>query len=136
MLPLKKTESQKWGEFLDSVFFLHPISGTLFFWGVARIAVHSVYVPAYTLKYSPAPEPSPPPSCGATTRTVRRCLRRIFHLSNFYTLPSCSPGHAISKNLQRAPVALFLPMLLNFERYNREFYGKQALYKTRRGRPR
>ena len=36
--PLKKTESQSWGEFLDSVFFLHPMffflhpmSGTLFF---------------------------------------------------------------------------------------------------------
>ena len=29
--PPKKTESQTWGEFLDSVFFLHPMSGTLFF---------------------------------------------------------------------------------------------------------
>ena len=37
--PLKK---QTWGEFLDSVFFLHPMSGTLFFWGVARKAVHPV----------------------------------------------------------------------------------------------
>ena len=39
--PPKKTESQTWREFLDSVFFLHPMVG--FFWGVARIAVHLVY---------------------------------------------------------------------------------------------
>ena len=38
--PPQKTESQTWGEFLDSVFFLHPMSGTLFFWGVARRISH------------------------------------------------------------------------------------------------
>ena len=38
----KKQSPRHGGEFLDSVFFLHPMSGTLFFWGVARIAVHPV----------------------------------------------------------------------------------------------
>jgi hypothetical protein len=47
---------------------------------------------------------------------VRRCLRRTFHFSNFYTLPSCSPGHAISKNLHGPSVALFLPAVVNFWR--------------------
>ena len=34
-----------------------------------------------------------------TADLVRRFLWRIFHFSNFYTLPSCSPGHAISKTV-------------------------------------
>ena len=48
------------------------------------------------------------------------------HLSNFYTLPSCSPGHAITKNFHWASVALFLLVVVNFERYNRELNGKRA----------
>ena len=59
-------------------------------------------------------------------QALRRCLRRTFHFSNFYTLLSCSPGHAISKNLHGPSVALFLPVVVNFRCYSREFNGKWA----------
>ena len=67
---------------------------------------------------------------GNRTRGVRRFLWWIFHLSNFHTLPSCSPGHAISKTVSWASVALFLPVVASFERYNKEFNGKRASNKN------
>ena len=45
-----------------------------------------------------------------------RFLWRNFHFSNLYT-PSCSPGHAISKTVSWASVALFLLVVVSFERY-------------------
>ena len=57
---------------------------------------------------------------------LRGCFIYFSHYCNLYTLPSCSPGHAISKAVSWASVALFLPVVVNFELYNREFNGKRA----------
>ena len=46
------------------------------------------------------------------------------HYSNFYTLPFCSLGHAISKTVSRSSLALLLQVLVKFYLYNREFNGK------------
>ena len=47
--------------------------------------------------------------------TVGRFYRRSLPDSNFYMLPSCSPGHAISKTVPWASVTPFLPVVVNFE---------------------
>ena len=62
-------------------------------------------------------------------QTVLYCTDKAMfdlHSSNFYTLPSCYPGHAISKTVSWASVALFLPVLVNVQRYSRKFNGKRA----------
>ena len=60
---------------------------------------------------------------------LRWWLKHQSHHQDFYTLPFCSLGHTISKNVFLSSLGLLLPVLVKFYRYNRELIEKLTLEK-------